>query len=77
MKQASAATRLLRMSTTLNTRPRLLDPVQKWRLEQLTTAGYPQYQALVISNRNDIDLHVALRLLNDGCPLETALRILL
>lgn len=77
MNRAFATTRLRGMTTTLHTRPRLLDPVQKWRLELLTTAGYPQYHALVISARNDIDLHMAIRLLSDGCPLETALRILL
>jgi hypothetical protein len=65
------------MATTLKIRPEVPDLVQKWRLEQLEAAGYPQHHAVLISQRADIDLHAAVRLLDAGCPLETALRILL
>jgi hypothetical protein len=53
------------------------EPVQGWRLEQLLCAGYPLRQAQVLTGRSDVDLHVAVMLLQRGCPLETALRILL
>lgn len=52
------------------------DPVRRWRLEELTRAGYPPSDALVLSGRADVDLHVAVKLLRDGCPVATALRIL-
>jgi hypothetical protein len=48
-----------------------------WRREQLEAAGYPTREAREMSGRLDIDLHLAIRLLRQGCPVETALRILL
>ena len=53
------------------------DPVRRWRLDLLVRAGYQPWDALVLSRRSDVDLHVALALLEKGCPVETALRILL
>lgn len=53
------------------------DSVRRWRLEALMRAGYPIYDALVLSGRSDVDLHAATRLLSRGCPPDTALRILL
>lgn len=53
------------------------DPVRHWRLEALIRAGYPAWDALVLSGRADIDLHDAVRLLERGCPPQTAVRILL
>ena len=52
------------------------DPVRQWRLEQLERAGYPSYDAQVLSGLTDVDLHLAIRLLGLGCPVATALRIL-
>jgi hypothetical protein len=52
------------------------DPVRRWRLEELERAGYPAPDALVLSGRADVDLHLAVKLLEDGCPVATALRIL-
>jgi hypothetical protein len=52
------------------------DPVRSWRLEQLQRAGYDPIDSLVLSGRPDVDLHLAERLLRDGCPTDTALRIL-
>ena len=52
------------------------DPVRCWRLEQLRRAGYPLVDSLALSDRSDVDLHVAVKLLRGGCPLETARRIL-
>jgi hypothetical protein len=51
--------------------------VQSWRLQQLLAAGYPRREARLLSEREDIDLHLATKLLLNGCPIETALRILL
>jgi len=53
------------------------DLVRRWRFDELARAGYPPSAALVVSGRSDIDLHAAVRLLRRGCPVETALRILL
>jgi len=53
-----------------------LDPVLAWRLEELERAGYPPFAAQLLSRRPDVDLHAAIRLLREGCPVETAVRIL-
>jgi hypothetical protein len=53
------------------------DHVRRWRLEELVRAGYAPYDALVLSRRSEVDLHLAIRLLQDGCPVPTAMRILL
>jgi len=52
------------------------DPVRAWRLDQLRRAGYPLREAVVLSARKDLDIHQATDLLRQGCPLETAIRIL-
>lgn len=51
--------------------------VVSWREEQLRIAGYPSEEALVLAERKDVDLHVALDLLEQGCDVRTALLILL
>ena len=51
--------------------------VARWRLEQLTRAGYEETAALVLADIVDIDLHLAVDLVRHGCPSDTALRILL
>ena len=53
------------------------DSVRRWRLDALVRGGYRPWDALVLSRRCDVDLHVALDILEKGCPVETALRILL
>jgi hypothetical protein len=53
------------------------DPVRRWRLYELIRAGYQATDALILSQRPEIDLHRAVELLERGCPPETALRILL
>lgn len=53
------------------------DPVLRWRAEELVRAGYgPEAVALIAGNYR-IDLHLAVKLLQRGCPEATALRILL
>jgi hypothetical protein len=51
--------------------------VAHWRLEQLQRAGYDETAALVLADLVHIDLHLAIDLVRNGCPSETALRILL
>ena len=58
----------------------LIDQVElvvTWRAEQLELAGYGAGAAAELAGRVDVDLHVATRLLADGCPAELALKILL
>jgi len=51
-------------------------PVFRWRLDRLEEAGYDPCSALELAGRHDIDLHVALDLRKQGCPADTAARIL-
>ena len=47
-----------------------------WRFEELRDAGYDERDAMELALRTEIDLHLALELVRNGCPLETAVRIL-
>jgi hypothetical protein len=49
----------------------------EWRRESLLRAGYDERSSLLIALKADIDLHIATELIVRGCPLQTALRILL
>jgi hypothetical protein len=51
--------------------------VIRWRMEQLANAGYSWACAMVIAANRDIDLHRAVDLATAGCPIATAMRILL
>jgi hypothetical protein len=64
---------------TTRERTSLAEPeqVRRWRLQELEHAGSRPYDAEVLAATADVDLHLAVALLRDGCPLETALRILL
>jgi hypothetical protein len=64
-------------SSSAATRRGQIDPVRKWRLEQLVRAGYPEREAFLLSGLRDVDLHLAVRIRERGCPVATALRILL
>jgi hypothetical protein len=48
-----------------------------WRLEELQRAGYERRMARNLAERSYIDLHLATALLRQGCPIDTALRILI
>jgi hypothetical protein len=48
-----------------------------WRYEELLRAGYAEREAMLLADRADVDLHLAVELLRRGCPPATALRILL
>jgi len=45
--------------------------------EELVRAGYDAGNALILAGHAEVDLHAARRLLERGCPPETALRIIL
>jgi hypothetical protein len=51
--------------------------IQRWRTEELERAGYGTSEAAELAGRADVDLHLAVELLERGCSTETALRILL
>jgi hypothetical protein len=51
--------------------------IQRWRAQELERAGYDGVDAVQLAGRPDVDLHLAIELLERGCPTGTALRILL
>jgi hypothetical protein len=51
--------------------------IERWRAAELERAGYGAEEAVELASRNYVDLHLAVELLEQGCPPETALRILL
>jgi hypothetical protein len=51
--------------------------IERWRVEMLERAGYGADEAAQIAGRHDVDLHHAMGLLEQGCPPDIALRILL
>lgn len=59
-----------------NVRPTEQELVERWRAEELERAGYPERAAAELAMRNDVDLHRAVELLNQGCSPELALQIL-
>jgi hypothetical protein len=50
--------------------------IERWRAHELERAGYDAGAAAELASRHDVDLHLAVELLERGCPPETALRIL-
>jgi hypothetical protein len=54
-----------------------LERIERWRAEELMRAGYGARAAGRLSARHDIDLHQAVELLEQGCPAELAIKILL
>ncbi len=54
-----------------------LDRVEHWRAEELVRAGYDPSDAVALAARHDIDLHLAVELVEQGCPHETAIDILI
>lgn len=79
--ERAKGTRVLRIGGRVMKAESSEDPpfadVIRWRCEKLVEAGYPNEEALVLSERTDVDLHRALALLEQGCDVPTALRILL
>lgn len=54
-----------------------LEAVEQWRLESLGRAGYDFESAAVLAASHEVDLHLAMQLLERGCSIDLALRILL
>ena len=54
-----------------------LDRVQEWRAEELERAGYPVREAARLAERHDVDLHLAIDLISQGCPVPVAVEILI
>jgi hypothetical protein len=54
-----------------------IERIEQWRAEELERAGYPVRAAAKLAARHDVDLHLAVDLLRQGCPAEVALQILL
>ena len=61
------------MATATLERPRV---EVLWRFDSLQKAGFGEREALELAIRPDVDLHLALQLIDRGCDHETALRIL-
>ena len=51
--------------------------VENWRAEELVRAGFDPSDAIALAARHDIDLHLAIELVEQGCPYETAIDILI
>jgi hypothetical protein len=54
-----------------------IDRIQQWRAEELERAGYPAKEATRLAERHDVDLHLAIDLISQGCPVPVAVEILL
>ena len=57
--------------------PTVLDlDIVTWRFDQLADAGYPTDLAVMLAERGDVDLHLAVDLLDRGATVHEAIRIL-
>jgi hypothetical protein len=54
-----------------------LERIEQWRAQELERAGFPPLDAARIAQRHDVDLHLAIDLISQGCPHSVALQILL
>jgi hypothetical protein len=50
--------------------------VERWRAQELERAGFPEDVAAELAPRNDVDLHRAIELIENGCAPELAADIL-
>ncbi len=53
-----------------------LEPVARWRFDQLTAVGFDEFLALRLASDDRWDLHELLELRARGCSPELAARIL-
>jgi len=74
--EALRAQRPLAAEDPLPAEEKSADAVVDWRCERLRAAGYLDEEAAELAARPDVDVHLAERLLAQGCPRELALRIL-
>lgn len=54
-----------------------IERIERWRAAELERAGFDPAGAAAIAARHDVDLHRAVEMLEQGCPAELALKILL
>ena len=54
-----------------------VERVELWRLDSLERAGYDAESAAVLAASPEVDLHLAVALLERGCSQDLALQILL
>jgi hypothetical protein len=54
-----------------------LDRVELWRMDSLERAGYDAESAALLAASPEVDLHLAVSLLERGCSVDLALQILL
>ncbi|HZP72363.1 MAG TPA: hypothetical protein VFA97_03195 [Gaiellaceae bacterium] len=59
-----------------NVRPTEQELVERWRAQELERAGYPASVAAELATRTDVDLHIAVELLQKGCSPQVAADIL-
>ena len=64
-------------ATEVHVRDTELERVEQWRAEALERVGYGAQAAAELAARLDIDLHRAVELIQQGCPYETAIEILI
>jgi hypothetical protein len=64
-------------ATEAHVRTTELERVEQWRAEALERVGYSPDAAAILAARHDVDLHLALDLVEQGCPPEIAVQILL
>lgn len=57
--------------------PQTEGEVIAWRMRVLDRCGYDHAASALLAGSKDVDLHLAVDLVERGCPYETALRILL
>jgi hypothetical protein len=54
-----------------------VERVELWRLDSLERAGYDAESAAVLAASPEVDLHLAVALIQRGCSVDLALQILL
>ncbi len=54
-----------------------VERVERWRAEELERAGYDMSAVAVLAASSDVDLHLAIDLLRQGCSQDVAMQILL
>ena len=64
-------------ATELNIVETESERVERWRAEELEKVGYDVISAHELATRPDVDLHLAIELVEAGCPVQLAVEILL
>jgi hypothetical protein len=54
-----------------------VEAVLRWRFEELMRVGFDAGSALILAGHSEVDLHAVRRLIERGCPPDTALQIVL